>query len=179
MNWLYKLSYTAGIIIALTGIVSVILSFLIPEKYSASLITGIILIITGVIIFAVNHYFYKMFRDFPKPEGFDLTLKGSTKMMSTATDYLKEYNRINKLGNTGKPVRVKIISVTDTGQTVQNEAVVNFNVEVLHEKRYENYIISDYKQLVSRIIIPRIQPGNEYSAKVDPKNKNDIYISWI
>jgi hypothetical protein len=99
--------------------------------------------------------------------------------MSSAANFLKEQNKINKLNSTGKPVRVRIISVRDTGQLVNYDPVLEFNVEVLHERRYDNYNISNHKQVVSKIIAPRLIPGNEYPAKVDPEDKNSIHISWI
>ena len=120
-----------------------------------------------------------MFKDFPKVKNYDYSMKGSANKMSSAAEYLKEQNRSNKLASIGKPIRVKIINVVDTGQIVQNDAVLNFNVEVLNERRYDNYNINDYKQVVSKIIAPRILPGNEYPAKVDPNDKNNIFISWI
>jgi hypothetical protein len=99
--------------------------------------------------------------------------------MSNAADFLKEQNRVNKLNMTGKPAKVKIISVKDTGQMVNFDTVLEFNLEVLQERRYDNYIIDGYKQVVSKIIAPGIVPGNEYPASIDPADKNNIYISWI
>jgi len=180
MNWIYKISFVISAIVALIGVILIVLGFLMPKTMSASILTGIILIITGVIVFAVNYYFYKMFKDFPIVKNYDMSMKGSANRMSNAADFLKEQNRMNKIASIGQPVRVKIINFYDTGQALQNnETILNFNVEVLHERRFDNYNINDYKQAVSRIIIPRIQPGNEYPAKVDPGDKNNIYISWI
>ena len=51
--------------------------------------------------------------------------------MSNAADFLKEQNRVNKLSMTGKPAKVKIISVKETGQMVNFDTVLEFNLEVL------------------------------------------------
>ena len=179
MKWLYKLSFVIAALVAIAGVILIVLSFVAPKLFSASLFTGLILIVTGVFVYAINYYFYKMFKDFPIVKNYDYSMKGSANKMSSAAEYLKEQNRSNKLASIGKPIRVKIINVVDTGQIVQNDAVLNFNVEVLNERRYDNYNINDYKQVVSKIIAPRILPGNEYPAKVDPNDKNNIFISWI
>ena len=179
MKWLYKLSFVIAALVAIAGVILIVLSFVAPKLFSAALFTGLILVVTGVFVYGINYYFYKMFKDFPKVKGYDVSMKSSASRMSSAAEYLKEQNRSNKLASIGKPIRVKIINVVDTGQIVQNDAVLNFNVEVLNERRYDNYNINDYKQVVSKIIAPRILPGNEYPAKVDPNDKNNIFISWI
>ncbi|HEY5533327.1 MAG TPA: hypothetical protein VIL99_00090 [Ignavibacteria bacterium] len=179
MNWLYHAGRIAGIVLSVIGIAFVALYFFMPGKMDVSIMTGAILFVTGIIVFAVNTYFYKMFKDFPKPKGFNESFRSGADQMSSAANFLKEQNKINKLSSTGKPVRVKIISVRDTGKLVNYDPVLEFNLEVLHERRYDNYNITNHQQVVSKIIAPRLIPGNEYPAKVDPEDKNSIHISWL
>ena len=179
MNWLYKGGIIAGIILAVIGFALIILSFVVKGFPAATLFTGGVLLVVGLLTYFINNYFYKIFKDFPKPKGFNASFRDSADKMTSAADYLKEQNRVNKLSMTGKPAKVKIISVRETGQVVNFDTVLEFNLEVLQERRYDNYNINGYKQVVSKIIAPRIVSGNEYPARVDPADKNNIYISWV
>lgn len=120
----------------------------------------------------VNKFFWGSF----KPHD---SLKSASKKMESMASFLKEQNRMNKLSASGQPVKVKIISLRDTGQLVNFDPVLEFNLEVLHEKKEDDYIVNNHQQLVSKIIISRIIPGNIYQAKVDPNDKNNVYISWL
>jgi hypothetical protein len=38
--------------------------------------------------------------------------------------------------------------------------------------------VAGYRQLVSKIIMPRITIGGTYAAFVDPEDPNSLYINW-
>jgi hypothetical protein len=179
MGWFYKGGIIAGIIVAISGLVLIVIALFTKSVPPSAMMTGGILFLAGILIYFINNYFYKIFKDFPTPKGFNASFRDSADKMSNAADFLKEQNRVNKLSMTGKPAKVKIISVKDTGQMVNFDTVLEFNLEVLQERRYDNYNIDGYKQVVSKIIAPGIVPGNEYPARIDPADKNNIYISWI
>lgn len=179
MNWLYKSGLVIAVLVALAGLALGVLSFLLPGDAVVTLPTAIILFVTGAFVFGINYYFYNMFKGFPQPKSFSESFRDGASSMSSAANMLKQMNLANKLSSTGKPVKVKVLSIRDTGQLINYDPVLEFNLEVLHERRYDNYSINNHKQVVSKIIASRILTGNEYSARVDPVDKNSIYISWL
>jgi hypothetical protein len=179
MNWLYKLSQVVGILLAAAGVVLIVLAALNSKTLSSLYFTGGVLIVVGIITFIINTFFAKMFKGFPKMPGFGESIKQGAQKMSSAADFLKHQNLINKLSSVGIPVKVKVLSVKDTGQLINYDPVLEFQLEVIKEHRYDNYYINNHQQMVSKIIAPRIQTGNEYNAKVDPVDRNSIYVSWM
>ena len=179
MNWLYKLSQVIGIILIIAGAGAAVFAYLKPGMSSAGYMAGAILVVTGAIIFTVNTYFGRIFKDFPKTKGFGESMRDGAQRMSSAAEMLKEQNKMNRLGSEGVPIKVKIIGFKDTGTMINNDPVLEFQLEVLKEHRYDNYYINSHRQIVSKIILPRIQTGNEYPARLDPTDKNCVHISWM
>jgi hypothetical protein len=174
MNWLIKGSQAAGILLIAGGIISGIFSFINPKLEFVSIPAAIVLIITGIIVFAVSKFTYNMVKDLPKPP----TLKESTARISSAADMMKQMNKMNRLSASGIPVRVKVLSFKDTGQLVNYDPVIEFQLEVLKEHKYDNYYINSHKQIVSKILTGRIETGKEYYAKVDPEDRNSIIVTF-
>jgi len=174
MNWLIKGSQAAGILLTVAGIIAGIYAFINPSYEFASIPTAVILIITGVIVFAISKFTYNMVKDLPKPP----TLKESTAGISSAADMMKQMNKMNKLSANGIPVKVKILGFKDSGQLVNYDPVIEFQLEVLKEHKYDNYYINSHKQIVSKILTGRIETGKEYFAKVDPEDKNSIFVTF-
>lgn len=174
MNWLIKGSQAAGILLIAGGIIIGIIPYIIPSVKFESIPVAIILVVTGIIIFAVNRFTGNMLKGLPKAP----TLKESSERISAGADFLRQYNKMTKLGSTGIPVKVKVLGFKDTGQLVNYDPVIEFQLEVLKEHKYDNYYINTHKQIVSKIMTGRIETGKEYFAKVDPGDKNSVLITF-
>lgn len=174
MNWLIKGSQAAGILLIAVGIIIGILPYIIPAIKFESIPVAIILVITGIIIFVVNRFTGNLLKGLPKPP----TMKESAERISAGADLLRQYNKMTKLGSTGIPVKVKVLGFKDTGQLVNFDSVIEFQLEVIKEHKYDNYFINSHKQIVSKILINRIETGKEFYAKIDPEDKNNVLISF-
>jgi len=179
MKGMYSFIKIIGILLIITGIALIVIAVFFPEAASGLFITGAVLIIVGIIDFALGNYFGKLFKDFPKLQGFNGSMKASGKRMSSMAEFMKQQNKMNELSSKGIPVRVKIISFKDTGEIINYDSVFEFQLEVLKEHRYDNYYINNHRQIVSKVIASRIKTGNEYPAKVDPENRENIILSWL
>lgn len=175
MNLLIKGSQAAGILLIAGGIIVGILPYIIPSINFESIPVAIILVITGVILFAVNRFTSNMLKGLPKAP----TMKESAERISAGADLLKQYNKMNKLSSTGIPAKVKVLGFKDTGQLVNFDSVIEFQLEVLKEHKYDNYFINSHRQIVSKILINRIETGKEYYAKIDPEDRDNVMITFM
>jgi len=174
MNWLIKGSQAAGILLIAGGIIIGILPYIVPSIKFESLPTAITLFITGIIVFAISKFTGNMLIGLPKPP----TMKESVERISAGAEFLKQYNKMNKLSSTGIPAKVKVLGFKDTGQLVNFDSVIEFQLEVIKEHKYDNYFINSHKQIVSKILINRIETGKEFYAKIDPEDKNNVMITF-
>ncbi|OGC19833.1 hypothetical protein A3J90_03965 [candidate division WOR-1 bacterium RIFOXYC2_FULL_37_10] len=140
-------------------------------------LTGATFFFFGILGLIFHNYIMGLLKGLPKP--YEPSLKTASDRMASMASFLKEQNRMNKLSASGQPVKVKILGVRDTGKLINFDSILEFDLEVLHEIKTDDYIINNHHQLVSKIIISRIIPGNIYQAKVDPNDKNNVCISWL
>lgn len=174
MNRLIKGSQAGGIILIAGGIIIGILPYIIPSINFESMPIAIIFVVTGIIFLAVNKFTDNLLKGLPKPP----TLKESAEKMSSAADMMRQYNKMNKLSSIGIPAKVKILGFKNTGQLVNFDQVFEFQVEVIREHKYDNYFINSHKQIVSNILVGRIERGKEFYAKIDPEDRNNILITF-
>ena len=176
-----RISLVIGVVLMVAGAAFIIVAFFTsPYTRFSFILTGIIFIITGAINFAVFKFLDKSFSKFPDSiKNYDTSMKGSAKRMSSMADMLKQQNNMNRLSSIGVPVKIKIINFKDTGEVVNYDSVIEFQVEVQKEHSFDNYYINSFTQIVSKVIVSRLKVGDVYPAKVDPEDKNNIYISWL
>lgn len=79
-----------------------------------------------------------------------------------------------RLKKTGLPGTARILSVKDTGVSINNNPVVSMEVEVKDQfgARYNTIL----RALVSRIDPRAYQPGMEVAIKIDPQKKENIIL---
>lgn len=175
------------------GIIMAILAFVVPE----TMIGLIIASITCFAAAAVNLWFVRFFspvmKNLPRPEGIgedeDMTsLRGSMRMgkamrqqgiskIESATATLKEMNRSNHLREHGQRAQVEVLAMRDTGQLINFDPILEFDLRI-YPGEGELYHVAGYRQVVSKIIMPRITIGGTYAAFVDPEDPNSLYINW-
>src|SRR5690606_38390732 len=80
-------------------------------------------------------------------------------------------NRIRKYG---KPGKAKILSLFETGSTINQHPVVGFEMEVYPTSGA--IFKTKTEQLIRRLDIPRVQPEMEVTIKYDPKTLRVIIV---
>lgn len=78
---------------------------------------------------------------------------------------------------TGVPAPATVVQIWDTGVTVNNDPVVGFLLEVKPENQAS--FQAKTKQLVSRLAVPRVQPGAHLRVFYDPKDTARVAIDRI
>ncbi len=74
----------------------------------------------------------------------------------------------------GESANAKIVRLIDTGMTINNDPVVDFELEV-RPAGGEPYSAHS-KGLVSRLDIPQFQPGRVVPVKFDPKDRSRVAL---
>jgi hypothetical protein len=74
-----------------------------------------------------------------------------------------------RLQESGLPATAKILDLWDTGITVNDDPVIGLRVEVSRQDG-STYTVSIPKSLVSRLDIPRFQPGSIVAVRIDPRD---------
>lgn len=176
----------------IVGVLLLVLAFLIPAATVGLAVGAIAVIAAGAVDLWFYRYFAPTMRNMPKPEGMEnvdpTTLRGSFQMssalrkqgiskMESATATLKEMNRSNRLRETGKRAKAEVLSMKDTGQLINFDPILEFDLQVTPEEG-ELYHVGGYRQVVSKLIAPRINIGGSYDAFVDPEDPNSLFVSW-
>jgi hypothetical protein len=79
-----------------------------------------------------------------------------------------------ELQKTGEQAQAKILSIWDTGMTVNDDPVVGFLLEVYPEGRPA--FQAKTKLRISRLDIPRIQPGTIVPVRFDPNDPRRVAL---
>jgi len=74
-----------------------------------------------------------------------------------------------RLQVSGLPATAKILDLWDTGITVNDDPVIGLRVEVSRPDG-SVYAVIIPKSLVSRLDVPRFQPGSTVAVRIDPKD---------
>jgi len=81
-------------------------------------------------------------------------------------------SQARKLDKTGRPAEATILEIRDTGMTLNDDPVVDFVLEVRPEGM-EPYRART-RMPISRIEIPRFQPGAIVRVNVDPNDPSRV-----
>lgn len=179
-----------GYVCIIAGIGVLALSFAIPQSRMWLIISAVLLFAAAAIDLLVFRALMPVMNSIPKPEGVgDVgTVRGSMQMnrammhegaakMASATETMKAMNRSRRLREHGDKASVKVMAMRDTGQLVNFDPILEFDLEVQPEDG-EAYPVEGYQQLVSKITYPRIDVGGEYNAFVDPEERTSMFIMW-
>lgn len=80
-----------------------------------------------------------------------------------------------RLQESGLPATAKVLDLWDTGITVNNDPVISLKVEVTRPDG-SIYTVVIPKSLVSRLDVPRFQPGSLVSVRIDPQDANVVAL---
>lgn len=78
------------------------------------------------------------------------------------------------LQETGIAAEALILRIWDTGITVNDDPVIGMEVEVRHPAEGEPWRVAIEKSLISRLDIPRFQPGQTVQVRVDPQDRSRV-----
>ena len=80
----------------------------------------------------------------------------------------------NAIRRTGTVATARVLQISDTGMTLNNDPVVRFRLEVYPEggEPFE----AETKAVIGRLDIPRIQPGAELQVKYDRNDHRRVAI---
>ena len=81
----------------------------------------------------------------------------------------------SKILENGQPATARILSLADTGTTINNDPMIHFKLEV--HSPDGTVFNAETERLVSRLQIPQIQPGTEINVKFDPNTKEVAVVS--
>ena len=91
---------------------------------------------------------------------------------------IKPSQNAKRILQTGLPGKAKVLSLAETGVTVNNAPQVLLNLEVTPDHTRRPYQVQT-KQIISMIHIPQFQPGARLLVRVDPNDPNQVAIAGV
>ena len=80
-----------------------------------------------------------------------------------------------RLQETGVEARARILEIWDTGITVNQDPVIGIRAEVTRADG-TTYTATIPKSLISRLDIPRFQPGAVVDVRIDPQDSSKVAL---
>jgi hypothetical protein len=80
-----------------------------------------------------------------------------------------------RLQESGVAARARILEIWDTGITVNQDPVIGIRAEVTRADG-TTYTASIPKSLISRLDIPRFQPGAVVDVRIDPQDSSKVAL---
>jgi hypothetical protein len=90
-------------------------------------------------------------------------------------DRMSGVTEAKRLHQTGTAASARILEIWDTGITVNEDPVIGMRVEIARPDG-TTYTPSIPKSLISRLDIPRFQPGATVSVRIDPRNPDVVAL---
>lgn len=175
-----------------TGAILLVLAVALPEAMVGLVLGGIACFAAGAFDLWLYNYLAPTMRNLPKPAGMENedinSLRGSMKMgrtlrqegiskMEGATITLKEINRANHLREHGMKARAEVLAMRDTAQLINFDPILEFDLRV-DPVEGEPYHVAGHRQVVSKLVMPRITIGSSYTAFVDQEDPHSLFINW-
>lgn len=90
-------------------------------------------------------------------------------------DRMSGVSETRELQKSGLPASAHILEIWDTGITVNEDPVIGMRVEVSPPDG-PAYSATIPKSLISRLDIPRFQPGATVSVRIDPRDPDRVAL---
>jgi len=90
-------------------------------------------------------------------------------------DRLSGVSDTKALQTTGTAAKATILRIWDTGITVNEDPVIGMDIQV-YPAEGETWRATIPKSLISRLDIPRIQPGQVVPVRFDPQNPQRVAL---
>jgi hypothetical protein len=90
-------------------------------------------------------------------------------------DRMSGVSEAKRLREVGLPVSARILEIWDTGITVNEDPVIGMRVEISRADG-SVYTASIAKSLISRLDVPRFQPGATVPVRIDPQDPTKVAL---
>lgn len=97
--------------------------------------------------------------------------------MKAANVLLQQQTLAATVAVSGEPGTAQVTLARDTGRTVNTQPVVELSLLVFLEGQ-PPYPVT-LQQIVPLTAMGRLTPGSRLSVKVDPKERESIFIDWV
>lgn len=96
--------------------------------------------------------------------------------LAQAKEAMQGIQQNQRLSATGVPGTARLLSVTDTGATLNDHPVCDLQLEVSvpGQPAYTTTV----RQSVPRMQAPMLQPGVALAVKVDPEDRDAVVMDW-
>lgn len=91
---------------------------------------------------------------------------------------IKPSQNSKRILQTGMPGKAKVLSLAETGMTVNNAPQILLTLEVTPDHTRRPYQVQT-KQIVSIVHIPQFQPGAKLLVRIDPNDPNQVAIAGV
>ena len=172
------LNYAPGVVLCVLGIVFPVVAYFNPISRVLFFTMGGIFLVVGAFSFWLGHWTNSLTRGLPKPMGFMKSMQEASKSIASATEMLKQQTLSDQLQQSGLPAQAQIVAMRDTGQMINYNPVVEFDLLVTMNDRAP-YPVRNMRQMVSKLAVGRLVVGNSYPAKVDPADHNRLFVFWM
>lgn len=92
-----------------------------------------------------------------------------------SVDYMTGEMEAKRIRKVGEKAEARIIEIWDTGMTLNNDPIVGFKLNI-HPTGKESYETKT-QALISRLDVPRIQPGASIPVMIDPADRSKVAIN--
>lgn len=92
-------------------------------------------------------------------------------------DHFTGEGEAKKIRAVGVPAMATVVRIWDTGVTVNNDPVVGFVLDV--KPADQPSFQAEARALVSRLAVPRVQPGARLGVMFDPKDTRRVALDPI
>lgn len=91
---------------------------------------------------------------------------------------IKPSQNAKRILQTGMPGKAKVLSLAETGVTINNAPQVLLTLEVTPDSTRRPYQVQT-KQVISIVHIPQFQPGAKLLVRIDPNDPNQVAIAGV
>lgn len=173
MGWII----VSGYVCLIAGLALGAAAVLVPEVRIPLGVTAVVLAAMGLFEILLGRYLAGLLKGFPKMKGFGAMMKDSAATMSAAALMLNQQTRSDALRTSGVDAQAEVLAMRDTGQLFNYDPILEFDLRI-HQGWNNPYKVENYRLLVSKIMLPKINVGATYAAKVDPQDPNQLLIFW-
>ncbi len=96
--------------------------------------------------------------------------------LAMSKDALQGVQTMQRVGATGVPGSARLLSVTDTGGTMNEHPICEIQLEVTVPGHAPYTTV--LRQPVPRMQAPLLQPGGTVAVKVDPNDPTTVVMDW-
>jgi len=170
-----------GIIFIIIGVAFAVSAIFLKNFRIILIISSATMFFISLIYFLLNFFLGGLMTTVEKMPSHKKGLKGvlekAEKNLDDVNEMMDQQEKNDRIRSKGIDVKVKILSLKNSGKMVNYNPVFEF--ELLVEKdKYSTYTVK-HRQIIATVFVPNLIINNYYDAKVDPENPQELLIDWI